>query len=395
MPLKKTLKAISGSAVLLAENLLRGKRPQPNPDQVQSVLILEYLLPLGCCVHLTPLFQAIKQSRPEVIVTVATRAIGYSLLRHNPFVDHLIETPDPLVDLPAAARALSRELTRRHLKPDCTLTGVADQRTRIALLSLLCGTGWRGGFTQSPELYQRPLQPDHTLSHIDNNLRLAALAGCSTTHLEPAVFFSPSDVSAARALLAQANPEGKPLVVFVTQNSGGQSTAWYADRFIQVIRHAHMTLGCNIVHVGTSADSAAVEALRIQAGGIGTSATGRTSVTQLAALLALSDCLVSIDTGTVHVGRAVGVPTVIIGPSWQKPLEWLPINIPTARILRGPDRPDVPPNYQLDEVNADQVIAALEQLLTLYPPDPASRSARLARYTSAIDHAGNLPDTAR
>ena len=91
--------------------------------------------------------------------------------------------------------------------------------------------------------------------------------------------------------------------------------------------------------------------------------TGRTSVTELAALLAMSDAVVSLDTGTMHVGRAVGVPMVVIGPSWQRPIEWLPLGVPQVRILRGEDREDVPEGYRLDEVEAGEVMAALRELM--------------------------------
>jgi ADP-heptose:LPS heptosyltransferase len=389
MALKKVAMKLSADTLLIAERLLRGKSFDPVPGKVGHVLVLEYLLPLGCCVHLTPLYEAIKRSRPEVTVTVATRGLGFALLRHHPLIDHLIETPDPLIDTFAAARTLVSELSKLGLQPDCTFTGASDQRSRIALLALLSCTGWRGGYTQAPQLYQHTLTVDRQRSLIDNNLRLAALAGCSTEHLEPRVFFSNSDASTISALIRENNPEGKPLLVLVTQNSGGQSTGWHTDRFIQVIRHAHEVLGCAILYVGTAADTEAVEQIRQQAGGIGVSVTGKTSVTELAALLAMSDVAVSLDTGTMHIARAVGVPTVVLGPSWQKPREWLPLEVPNARILRGVDRPDVPPGYRLDEIDAPSVIAALTELLKLYPPDPTERAERLRRSESAIDHRRN------
>lgn len=389
MALKKVAMKLSADTLLIAERLLRGKSFDPVPGKVRHVLVLEYLLPLGCCVHLTPLYEAIKRSRPEVTVTVATRGLGFALLRHHPFIDHLIETPDPLIDTFAAARTLVSELSKLGLQPDCTLTGASDQRSRIALLALLARTGWRGGYTQASALYQHTLTVDRQRSLIDNNLRLAALAGCSTEHLEPRVFFSNSDASTASALIRENNPEGKPLLVLVTQNSGGQSTGWHTDRFIQVIRHAHDTLGCAILYVGIAADTEAVEQIRQQAGGIGVSLTGKTSVTELAALLAMSDVVVSLDTGTMHIARAVGVPIVVLGPSWQKPREWLPLEVPNARILRGVDRPDVPPGYRLDEIDAPSVIAALTELLKVYPPNPTERAERLRRSESAIDHRQN------
>ena len=386
MSLKKIAMNLSAEALMGSERLLRGNRLTPRPDDANSVLILEYMLPLGCCVHLTPVYEAIKQARPNTTITVATRGLGAALLRHNPFIDHLIQTPDPLTDLSGAVRSLSRSLARRNLRPTCCLTGASDQRTRIALLGLLAGAGWRGGFTQSPRLYQRPLQyqPDRSLIH--NNLQLLSLLGIPQQHFEPRVFFSPADIATAADHARAANPEGKPLLVMVTQNSGGQATGWHVERFAKVIRHAHDALGCAIIFAGTASDFQAIEQIRRTTEEIGTSLAGQTSVTQLAALLALSDAVVSLDTGTMHVGRAVGTPMVVIGPSWQRPIEWLPLDLPNVRILRGPDRNDIPKGYRLDEVQATDVISALEDLLTTYPPNLTSRANRLDANTSFFDH---------
>ena len=388
MPLMKSLLQHTAGVLVSAERLLRRTR-NIDPASVTSVLILEYYLPLGCCVHLTPLYAAIKHCRPDITITVATHGLAYDLLRHNPHIDHLIRIPDPIRDLSRSARTLSAELSRLNLKPDCTLTGVSDQRTRAALLALLCGAGWRGGFTQLPALYHHPLTNNHDISLLANNLRLLPLLGCCVTHFEPRVFFSPDDIAAATQLARTAGPETRPLLTVVTQNSGGQRTGWHIDRFAQVIRHAHNNLGCNILYVGTDVDTDAVESIRSAAGNIGSSVTGSTSVTQLAALLALSDHVLSLDTGTMHIGRAVEVPMVVIAPSWQRPIEWLPLDRPNVAILRGPDqnRDSIPPNYQLDDVQADDVMAALNNLVATYPSDPTSRAARLSRSTSSIDHA--------
>lgn len=386
MSLRKTLaNAVLRPAVAL-EGLIRGGRFRTKPEDVCSVLVLEYMLPLGCCVHLTPLYEAIRRSQPNATITVATRGLGAALLRHHPFIDNLIETPDPLRDLGAAAKRLRHELQRREIEPECVLTGVADQRTRIALLGALAGQGWRAGFTQTPVLYQAPLNMNQELSHIDNNLRLAALLGCDSSHCEPRVFLSEADAASATGMVREVNSDGRALLVMVTQTSGGQRTGWYRDRFVRVIRHAAEVLGCAVAYVGTNSDAAAIEEIRAAAGRTGVSLAGRTSVTELAALLAMSDYAVSLDTGTMHVGRAVGVPMVVLGPSWQKPLEWMPLGVSQVQILRGPDREVAPEGYQLDEIEAEDVIAALTELVATYPAAEEARNARVERSLSTRDH---------
>jgi len=370
--------------LLAVEGLVRKGRVAP--EQVNQVLVLEYRLPLGNLVHMTPVFEAIKRSRPEVEVTVATLGLGLQVLRHSPFVDHLIETPDPTKNLAAAVRALRKSLKRLGIRPDCVLTGVADQRTRIALTAMLGSGGWRGGYTLKPALYYRPLAHDGGLSLIRNNLRVAKLIGCDAEITQPQVFFSKRDAVTAETLLRDANPEGRPLAVMVTHHSGTQPKAWHTERFVEVIRNVVLERGFSVVYVGTASDAEAIGAIRDCAGGLGRSIAGKTSVSELAAVLALSDVVVTIDTGSMHIGRAVGVPMVVLGPSWDKTLEWMPLGVENVRIRRGEDRIHVPAGYQLDEISVDSVLAAFSELTTLYPPSAEARQSRLQAGMSEVDH---------
>lgn len=374
-------------SLLSVERVFRKSVAAIDAAGVKQVLILEYQVPLGCCVHLTPVYEALKRCRPEITISVATYGLGVQLLRHSTYVDHVIETPTPTVDLKAAVLSLRAQLKALRVEPDCVLTGASDQRTRIALLAVLGAGGWRGGFNlKAATLYQRPLEYDPGLSLIDNNLRLAGVVGCEANGFEPRVFFSQENAESARASLAEANPDGRPLVVMVMQGSGGQATGWHTSRFSQVIRHVSEELGCAVVYAGTASDAAGIEEIREASGGIGTSIAGRTNVTELAAVLAMSDAMVTLDTGTMHVGRAMKTPMVVLGPSWQKPLEWLPLKVANVRILRGADRDFVPENYKLDEISAESVIEALDDLLRVYAPSAEARKMRVEQSLSSIDH---------
>jgi ADP-heptose:LPS heptosyltransferase len=371
--------------LLAVERVLRRKVATVEPERVKQVLVLEYMLPLGTCVHLTPFFEALKLCRPDLAITVATRGMGSQVLRHSPYIDRLIDTPDPLKDLKAAVLFLRGSLRRLKLEPDCVLTGASDQRTRIALMGMFGSGGWRGGYTLKPALYQRPLEYDRSISLIANNIRLTRLFGCEAKHMEPRVFFSQENAETARGLVREVNPDGRPLVMMVTQSSGGQATGWHTDRLTQVIRHT-AELGCAVVYAGTLGDAAAIEVIQTAAGGIGVSVAGRTTVTELAAMLAMSDAMVTLDTGTMHVGRAVKTPMVVLGPSWQKPTEWLPLEVANVRILRGVDRDTVPEGYRLDEISAESVIEALDDLLRTYPASGEMRTDRVGQSLSSIDH---------
>lgn len=360
-----------------------------SPVAAGSVLVLEYLLPLGNLIHMTPVFEAMKRRERPLTITVATRGLGLGVLEHSPFVDHLIETPDPLANLSQTTASLRAQLAAQGLRPDGCMTGVADQRTKIALLALRASSGWRGGFTLLPQLYQHPLVNDKSRSLIANNLQLASLVGAPTELLEPRVFYSAADVAHAHTLLDPLRAEGRKVLAVVSQNSGGQRTGWHADRWIRAMRHAHDKLGYELAFMGTADEVEVIDSLRAGAFTDGTllgrSLAGRTSVTQLAATLAMSDLVLTLDTGTMHVGRTTGVPMVVLGPSWQKPHEWLPLGKPHIAILRGEDRVGIPENYMLDEISAESVIAALDRLGTSYPASEASRRERIQASLSKVD----------
>ncbi len=382
--LGKKLLNIPAAAFVALERLVR-PATKPRPDAVKCVLVLQYNLALGYCVHLTPFFETIKRERPEITTVVATWGMGAAVLRHSPYVDHLIETPNVLQDFKGALASLRQQLNRRGLKPDCCLTGAADQRTKIGFLGAVVCNGWRGGFAILPSLYQRPLTYDPSISLIANNLRLAGLIGLRGEMVEPKVFYTAEDAAVARKLVTPARTGGRPVLVVISRGSGGLPTEWRDERWAEIIEYAHRVLGYSIIYVGTKADVPGLASLKTLSGEIGTSLAGATSISQLAAVIALSDMVVSIATGGLHVTRAAGTPVLVLGLAWEKPLQWLIEGRAEMRILRGPDVEQAPPGYRLDDIPAEWVISELADITKLFPPDDAAREARLKAGTSEID----------
>lgn len=337
---------------------------------------------------MTPLFEAIKRARPDVNVIVATWGIGTEVLRNSPYIDHLIHIPPPMKKFSGAVSSLRNQLRSLGLSPDCCLTGTADQRTKVGLFAMLACSGWRGGLTLMPALYQRPLRYDPALSQIENNLQLAILLGASAQPLEPRVFYSKQDAEMARTLLEPARNAGRPVLMAVTQNSGGLPTAWHNDRWAETLAYAHRELGYEVMYVGTAADAPAIARLIEMTGERGSSLAGKTTVNQLAALLALSDMVISLTTGVLHVARAVGTPMVILNIAWERPLEWMPPPRPEVRRLQGPFLETIPDDYRMDEISVEWAKSELAEMTRLFPADVQAREARLQASVSQVDHLG-------
>lgn len=368
----------------LLYHLIRPLRPRVRSTP-HTFLILQYRIPLGCCVHATPIYAALKRQHPGCTIIVATRGLGHAVLQHDPHIDHLLDTPDPgttLRDLNHHALRLRDQLRALNLHPTQILQDASNRRGTLALFALLLRLAPTKGFADIPELYDTHLDLDPTCSLIDNNLRLLS---DTTPHLEPAVYFTTDDLLAAQSLLHTANPHGHPLTAFVVQGSGAQPNNWHDDRFAALIRHVE-SLGHNTVFLGTHAEADTINRIRTLAESRGHTLAGRTTIPQLAALLCLCDALITVDTGTLHVGRAAQVPTLVLAPTWQPAIEWLPLTVPNAIVLRGPDnilaRADIPATYRLDEITVEAAIAAFTELDNHFPPAAHAREQRIARLLS-------------
>jgi ADP-heptose:LPS heptosyltransferase len=363
--LARKLKSAGFSVVGAIERSVRGS--QAPLASTKNFLLLQYPTALGTAVHATPMIPALRAAAPESKIAVAASGLALEIFRNNPGVDWLIETPSPLKDLNSAARALRQQLPFAGEK-FATLTTMGNERTRIGLASLLSGATERVGFTEVPEIYREVFRFDPSRSLIDNNLRILEAFGHPFRHFEPQIFFGEPDLEWAKQTLAESGVrDGQMVAVFVTQTSVTQRKSWRAERFQAAARHMIERNGAHIVFVGTASESAATEALRAGLGNATTSVAGKTSLLQLSAMLSLCRVGLTLDTGTLHLGRAVGLPMAVIAPAWSPPTEWLPLGNPRYRILKNAEIATCPPDYVIDEVSVDEATAALDDLVAKYP----------------------------
>lgn len=362
MSLSRTLKTGVYRGVATVEKFTAPRRVL-SLDQFSNFLLLQHSSALGTAIHATPLIPALRNAVPTCRIAVAASGFALEVLRNNPGVDYLIETPSPMRDLRGAITAL-RSQNPFGKVPYVTLTSTGNERTRVAAQAILSGAATRVGYTVAPELYQTALAYDPGMSQIANNLRIVEALGHAAAHFEPQIFFTEADRVAAEALLAASGaPTGSPTAIFVTQTSITQRKSWRLERFraaATFLSHRH---GLHIVFAGTKAESAAIDQLRSGLSFATTSVAGKTSLAVLAALMNRSSVGLTLDTGPMHIGRAVGLPMVIVAPAWSPPVEWLPVGDDRFRILKNADLPSAPQDYVIDEVTVDDVTQALESLV--------------------------------
>jgi ADP-heptose:LPS heptosyltransferase len=367
------------------ERLVRGPLPD-TPQALKSArcfLFFQYETALGSNIHATPVYEALKLALPDAKTVVACGKLGFEVLKHNPFVDYLIQTPDPYTHLFHAARFLRTYLREQQLAPDAIVTNTSNVRRSISLLALFTSNALRVGYTLAPRLYHFTLKRDSSTSLIANNLRLIGLMGHEHAHVEPRVAYTSTDLAEAEQWLQQnGTGNSAPRIVFVTQTSPTQRKSWPADRFVAVANQSISRYGANLIFVGTASEASAIASIRSKIKGKTLSLAGQTSIPSLAALLSSSDLAVTLDTGNMHIARSVGLPMIVLAPAWDPGIEWLPWGFDQFRIFKGDDIAFAPPGYQILEVDTAEVLESIDDLLTRYPASATARRQRVDRRIS-------------
>jgi ADP-heptose:LPS heptosyltransferase len=363
-----TAKRIKSGVFSVAAAVERTVRPASREPlaSARNFLLLQHPTALGPVVHATPLIPALREAVPGCRIAVAVSGMAKEIFANNPGVDWLIETPSPLKDMGGAIRSWRRQnpFGRERF---VALTTLGNERTRIGIAALASGASARVGFTEVPEIYRAALRFDASQSVIDNNLRIVEALGYLFRHFEPQTFFVNEDLAWARQTLAANGVREEQMVaVFVTQTSVTQRKSWRAERFQAAARHLMERYGAHIVFVGTAAEAGAIDQLRMGLGSATSNVAGMTSLLQLSALLSLCRVGLTLDTGTMHIGRTVGLPMCIIAPAWSPPIEWLPLGDPRYAILKNAEMSACPPDYVIDEVSVGEVTAALDELIARY-----------------------------
>lgn len=366
----------------LLSTLARAERglfgPKIPLNRIRNFLLLEHSLALGTAIHGTPLISALRTVLPDARVEAAASGFALGILHGNPGLDRLIAMSSPFTDLAGAVSTL-RSARPFNREPYAVLQTTGNGRTRVTLAAMFGGGHTRAGFSVHPELSAAPLAFDPQRSQIDNNLAIISALGhgpalhsalrADASVAEPRVFPSPQDIDHVRQRLTEAGiREAEPIAVFITQTSPGQRKSWRPERFRRAAEMLSAEYDAQIVFGGTAAESPSVEALRDGLAGRTANLAGKTSLLEMAALFGLADVALTLDTGPMHLARAMRLPMVIVAPAWSPAIEWLPVGNPRARIFKNLDLPSAPEDYIIDEVSVEEVEAALRELLAEFPP---------------------------
>ena len=347
---------------------------------------------VGDVVLLGPALRALRAALPRAHVTLLASPAGASVAPLLPWVDDVMveqvvwqDTKGAMPLDPARELALVSRLAEHRFDAALIFTSWAQSPWPPAYACYLAGIPVRIGeskeFGGALLTTAVPSRPDG-LHQADRNLHLLETTGIPAAgrHLELHV---PRAVQeAADGLLVEAGVDpGRPFVV-VAPGASCAARRWFPERFADVVAALAGDHGLPVVVAASAKEAELVEPVVERSAGLPVAAlVGRTSVPELAAVVARATLVVCNDSGPMHLAEALGRPLVVLYSGTELESQWGPRFAPHV-LLRRPTpcspchRFDCPYDLACLDYSPAEVVDRCLRLLDAGAPATARAGAR-------------------
>lgn len=313
----------AGVKVLLAEiafrtlrGLLaptRGSRRRPTPAALKRLLLVNRLR-IGDSVVTTPFLAHARENLPGAEITLLV----------SPPIEELF-LDDPRMDVLVARRGGRIEAVRGKWKPGFDAAVILDPTLRSGWIARRARARWVAGYDShargvfldaclpAPPYWNRPLRDyrgrTDVMHQADAWMRLSEVLGLPPGSRAPWVCVADTDREWARAQFAKS-PGAGPAVVL--HPGSDPSYRWPADRWAAVAAALAKEDGARLAVTGSAADRPLAEEIVRRAEIPARVLAGETTLGRVAAVIAESRLVVSVDTSATHLASAVGTPCVAL-----------------------------------------------------------------------------------
>jgi ADP-heptose:LPS heptosyltransferase len=291
---------------------VRRRPPQPleslDPAKVRRVLLISSTA-LGDTMFSTPAIRALKERYPAWELEFLGHPVFGTLLAHNPHVARLFAYPGRNPRL----ITLVRELQSRNYDLVIILHGNDPEATLLASLTgapyIIGSAGSRLAFAYSA----RVAPPTDPMTHaIERRLDYVRLLGADTADKRMDLFLTPEELAEAEAILTRQFGAVPPLLLALHPTGSDPYKWWPAANFVELGNFLAETYRAPLLIISGAGDREAAQAIAARIKGPSLVTRGRYSLRLVAALLSKCRLLVANDSGPLHMGLALQVPTLAL-----------------------------------------------------------------------------------
>jgi ADP-heptose:LPS heptosyltransferase len=261
---------------------------------------------LGDTLFSTPAIRALKERYPAWELEVLAHRVFGALLAHNPHVSRIYTYPGRNRRLLTLARAL-------RLRAYDLVIILHGNDPEATLLAHFSGSPYIIGSAKSPLAfaYSAAAAPTGLYEHaIERRLNYVRLVGADTNDKRMDLFLPPGETDRAAAILTQHFGDLPPLLMAFHPTGSDPYKWWPGESFIELGNFLYESYHAPLLIVSGKGDRVQAEAIAARLAGPSLVTGGRFPLLTMAALLSHCRLLVANDSGPLHLGLALGVPTI-------------------------------------------------------------------------------------
>ena len=318
--------------ILFSEHRAQGKTAL-DLAEVRSILVV-HLFEIGDVVMLTAFLRELRRLLPAARITLIVKPETRNLVGTCPYVDEVIAYDTrlspalrPLL-LPWRAFGAARRLRDRKFDLAIVPSWLADN-SYASFLACFSGAPWRLGYSERVSARRRRLNRGfdrlftHTLGEpgldqkaehdVRRNLAMIPFLGGQVEREALELWPDTEDEAFAQSFLEAQGAKPTDALVALCPSAGHSALKqWPLDHFVELAQRLHDQESVRLLLVGGPGEEALGEAFEAALGPAVINAVGKTTLRQMAALLARCRCFVGNDAGPMHVAAAMNVPTVAL-----------------------------------------------------------------------------------
>lgn len=271
---------------------------------------------VGDVVMCMPAFDALRRNFPDAHISVLARPWVTALFESHPGVDEVIPY--------SRGQGFSKDLAEglrvvRQIRRGAFDLAVLFQNAfEAALLAFLGGVPLRVGYNTDARrcLLSHAVIRDHDIlkeHQVEYYLAVLRAMDWEAPSRDPRLYIGPTQAEAIDQLLSSHGIHGQDFLVGLSAGAiFGPAKRWPVERFAVIADRCADRWGAKIVLLGSEKDDATCLALSRAANHAPLNLCGKTSLGEAMALIKRCGFFLSNDSGLMHVGAALGVPTVAI-----------------------------------------------------------------------------------
>jgi 3-deoxy-D-manno-octulosonic-acid transferase/heptosyltransferase-1 len=296
-----------------------------------EILIIK-LSAIGDVIHTLPALDALHQRFPESNISWLVEEKASGILKDHPYLKKIIVSqrkkwinnfkhPSLWYSSVKEMKHFIEELRSQRYNVIIDFQGLLKSGILVWLARGERKIGYDSTREMSGLFLNERVPPLSSRHHaVAKNVNLARYVGAEAMGVRSPIFISEEDKEQVQRLLAAHDiSSSKPLVVLHTQ-AGWRTKEWEPMKVAELSGKLIARYDAQLIFTGSRDDHTTVETIISMVGHPAVNASGKTSLTQLAYLLSLSDLMITVDSGPMHLASAMGTPLVaLFGPtaSWR------------------------------------------------------------------------------